>query len=123
LPVIAAQVIIAGAIPRFHPPRLRLALYFYLIYDGILLSSAIIAEGLKRNTKCRRAFHQQLANYRQSQKVLRDRIRESRQKTTTCNNGVTIQKMNSLQKPNTSEADTLANRYTRYGFRFLPLVQ
>lgn len=95
---------------------------FRLIYDGLLLSSGNNCRRREEKHDMRRQFNEQLLKFWNSQTVLRHR------KTRIAPEDTYLQARRDdpddefFAEANTSEAETLANRYTRDGFRFLPLV-
>jgi hypothetical protein len=94
---------------------------FRLVYEGLLKASANNQRRVKDKHAIRKVFHRQLAALWETHSDLRHR-----------RDYVHVEDSYSAERreydpsffvePNTSEAETLTRRFTRYGFRFLPLV-
>jgi len=95
---------------------------FRLVYDGILRSSGNNSRRPEEKHDIRRQFHKQLKRLWDVQPMLNQRRTLVMEEDIYTRNRRDNPDDEFFAEPYMSEADTLAKRFSRYGFRFLPLV-
>jgi hypothetical protein len=104
----------------FNGVKLTEVMQFRLTYEGSLKASGNSTRRVADKHHIRRAFHQQLAQYWQTHAVLRHKQTFTEPET----DGIAQMRAGGswLSDPDSTEVETLARRFNRCGYRFVPLV-